>query len=51
MWLPLDATWGIFSGKLPVCHIFRRYFKRSSDYSSFDKIKFGESKIKVNFLE
>ena len=21
-WLPMDATWGIFSGKLPISHIF-----------------------------
>ena len=25
-WLPFDATWGIFSGKLPVCHVFKQYF-------------------------
>ncbi len=24
-WLPFDATWGIFSGKLPVSHVFRSY--------------------------
>ena len=24
-WLPFDATWGIFSGKLPVSHIFKRF--------------------------
>ena len=24
-WLPYDATWGIFSGKLPVTHIFKRF--------------------------
>ena len=21
-WLPFDSTWGIFSGKLPLCHVF-----------------------------
>ena len=24
IWLPFDATWGIFSGKLPVTHIFKQ---------------------------
>lgn len=24
-WIPLDATWNIFSGKLPLSHIFRYY--------------------------
>ena len=23
-WLPFDATWGIFSGKLPITHIFKQ---------------------------
>ena len=23
-WLPFDATWGIFSGKLPVTHIYKK---------------------------
>ena len=26
-WIPLDATWGIFKGILPVSHIFQNYFK------------------------
>ena len=24
-WLPFDATWGIFSGKLPVTHVFKKF--------------------------
>ena len=29
-WLPFDAAseWGIFSGKLPVGHIFQNYFRK-----------------------
>ena len=25
-WLPFDAIWGIFTGKLPICLIFYSYF-------------------------
>ena len=28
-WIPLDATWGILKGILPVSHIFQHYFKRT----------------------
>ena len=24
-WLPFDATWGIFSGKLPITHVFKKF--------------------------
>ena len=27
-WLPFDATCGIFTGKLPICHIFYCYFSK-----------------------
>ena len=23
-WLPFDATWGIFTGKLPVTHVYQK---------------------------
>ena len=23
-WYPFDATWGILSGKLAVCHVFQK---------------------------
>ena len=49
-WLPFDSTWGIFSGKLPVCHIFSSFFSNTKKTSSHDNIKIIESKIKGNFL-
>ena len=24
-WIALDATWGIFSGKVPQCHVYRKF--------------------------
>ncbi len=50
-WLPFDATWGIFSGKLPVSHIFEHYFPHSIHTSGKDRIKIAESKINGTFLE
>ena len=26
-WIPLDATWGIFDGKLPLSHVYESYEK------------------------
>ena len=49
-WLPFDATWGIFSGKLPVSHIFKQYDSRGLITSGYDHIKIGEIKVKGNFL-
>ena len=49
-WLPLDATWGIFSGKLPVCHIFKSYFSEAIKISSFDSIKLTNGTFKGKFL-
>ena len=50
-WLPFDATWGIFSGKLPVCHIFEHYFIGGKNTSGFDIIKFKDTKVKGTFIE
>ena len=41
-WLPFDATWGIFSGKLPVNYIFERYFSKGINTKG-NKIKFVEN--------
>ena len=49
-WLPFDSTWGIFSGKLPVCHIFKSYFSKRSRTNSHNNIKIIKTKIKGNFL-
>ena len=49
-WLPFDATWGIFSGKLPVGHIFQHYFSGTKHTSGTDSIKFNKEKIRGNYL-
>ena len=48
-WLPFDATWGIFTGKLPVCHIFENYFPKGIRASGID-IKIKEMKVQGNFV-
>ena len=35
-WFPFDATWGILSGKLPVCHIFKGFYYSFVDLSGSD---------------
>ena len=49
-WLPFDSTWGIFSGKLPVCHIFESYFSLGASTSGSDDIRIFDAEIKGNFL-
>jgi len=50
-WLPFDATWGIFSGKLPVCHIFYSYFSKTVRTHGTDSINIVEKQIKGHFLK
>ena len=50
-WLPFDATWGIFSGKLPVCHIFEHYFEGGKSRSGYDIIRFTETEVEGTFIE
>jgi hypothetical protein len=45
-WLPFDATWGIFSGKLPVTHIFKQTDCQGIKTISYDKVKVEQ--INVN---
>ena len=35
-WFPFDATWGILSGKLPVCHIFKGFYYSFIDLNGSD---------------
>ena len=39
-WFPFDATWGIFSGKLPVSHIFKGFYNSSVDLNGSDGVIF-----------
>ena len=50
-WLPFDATWGIFSGKLPVCHVFKQYFPSSVSVIGSDSIEFGKGKDEGQFID
>ena len=51
-WLPFDSTWGIFSGKLPVCHVFESYHSSSeSNTNGTDSIKFEETKVNGKYVE
>ena len=42
-WYPFDATWGILSGKLPVCHIFQGFFGKSINLVGTDAAAFGRN--------
>ena len=42
-WYPFDATWGILSGKLPVCHIFQGFFGKSIQLVGTDAAVFGRN--------
>ena len=49
-WLPFDATYGIFSGKLPVTHVFKQIEdKIIESIKCYDKIKFEQIEVYGNF--
>ena len=41
-WYPFDATWGIFTGKLPVSHVFTSFFNEGCSWISSDNIEFED---------
>ena len=47
-WLPFDATWGIFSGKLPVTHIFKQTDCQGIKTISYDKVKVEQIAVDGN---
>ena len=49
-WFPFDSTWGIFSGKLPVTHVFKRIKKRKINTVSYDRVKIDQIYIKGNII-
>ena len=49
-WLPFDATWGIFSGKLPLCHVFGRFNYNGTQYITTDSLKISRSDIEGKFI-
>ena len=50
-WLPFDVTWGIFTGKLPVTHVFDSYFSKGLNTRGSSRIKIIENKVYGKFLE
>ena len=50
-WLPFDATYGIFSGKLPVTHVFKQIeYKIVEPILCYDKIGLEQIKVERNFI-
>ena len=47
-WLPFDATWGIFSGKLPVTHVFKHPDCKGKQTLTYDRIKIEQIDVKGN---
>ena len=50
-WLPFDSTWGILSGKLPVCHVFKQYFPSTVRVVGTDSLEFGKGKDEGKFID
>ena len=50
-WYPFDSTWGIFTGKLPVGHIFGTFFGKAAKILGYDQVKFDEQKMEGKFIE
>ena len=52
-WIGLDATWGIFSGYLPLCHLFQNYdTKYLSSYIGYGgKVEFNTKGEEVKLIE
>ena len=49
-WLPFDPTWGIFSGKLPITHIFKQTDCKGIKTLSYDKVKIEQIKVVGNII-
>ena len=49
-WIPLDPTWGIFSGKLPVSHIFAGFDNRGIQLRSYDSVLMKPHTFSYQFL-
>ena len=44
-WYPFDSTWGIFSGKLPVSHIFGVFYDKIREADGTDLVNIGDELI------
>ena len=50
-WYPFDATWGIFSGKLPVGHIFSCFAGKSLLTKGHDDITIDKQELEGTFIQ
>ena len=50
-WYPFDSTWGIFTGKLHVGHIFRRFDNKSYHWVTCDNIHDFSEKVSGKLIE
>ena len=50
-WLPFDATWGFFSGKLPSSHIFKSFFSNNVETVGTDSIHIEKTDTKGKYAE
>ena len=50
-WYPFDSTWGIFTGKLPVGHIFATFFAKTSRLWGYDQVHFDEGEMEGKFIK
>jgi hypothetical protein len=50
-WIPFDCTWGIWSGKIPITHIFSGYFDQSKSWTTHgENVEFNDV-IKGKFIK
>ena len=50
-WYPFDSTWGIFSGKLPISHIFGTFSSKSRNTYGSDIIHFDRQNMEGKYIE
>ena len=49
-WYPFDSTWGIFSGKLPVSHIFGVFYDKIKETNGADNVEIDNEILLGKFL-
>ena len=49
--MPFDATWGIFSGKLPVSHVFKQFYNKAVKVFGTDHVSFDFGKQGGKYLD
>ena len=50
-WLPFDPTCGIFTGKLPITHVFKSYFIKKVNKEGSDNVKIRDTEIHGKILD